>query len=491
MRFVGLVLVLACCVSLYAQDSQKPNATRQNLDSTSTKGTKNDKSNKSALDFWAGIGDFPPHLRELLATLLDKNEQIKLLNAEMLALQAQAKKEAKWENPMLSFGYNSAHITQPFQFGVNDMQNIAIGISQKLDLSAKRAAIARATRTNADIKILEIKALQNALIASMIGDIIRNETNLKTLELLDKSLQNLNFQINSLGSSKNFNSLQIQKLSALKAKLQIRRNQIANALRTLHISASQASFGAIDLDSASARDFSTQKNISQNTPESSAHQHTYIAPSAPNTTQNTDIRALANALIEKASKEAKALDSARFEALLREIESSNYEINQTLLAQKAAHHTTSAARREYLSDIEVGFSYMIRANRTDMFGVSVGVPLPLYGKQIAQAKESKLKELGAQISVREAQNKIKHSASAIFAQITTLRENLALIDKVLLPANTKSIELYTHHATSQSGAFLEFYTALNERIDSEILRLETLSDLCAAYWNLQALRGDN
>ncbi|OBV29093.1 hypothetical protein BKN38_08520 [Helicobacter sp. CLO-3] len=261
------------------------------------------------------------------------------------------------------------------------------------------------------------------------------------------------------------------------------------------------------MDSASAQnvgkqDFGAPKNISntsQNPPESSAHQHTGTMPSTtpnptPSTTQNAqnaDIRALANALIEKASKEAKALDSARFEALLHEIESSNYEINQTLLAQKAAHHTTSAAKREYLSDIEVGFSYMIRANRTDMFGVSVGVPLPLYGKQIAQAKESRLKELGAQISVREAQNKIKHSASAIFAQITTLRENLALIDKVLLPANTKSIELYTHHATSQSGAFLEFYTALNERIDSEILRLETLSELCAAYWSLQALRGDN
>ncbi|RDU59196.1 hypothetical protein CQA44_11635, partial [Helicobacter sp. MIT 14-3879] len=59
----------------------------------------------------------------------------------------------------------------------------------------------------------------------------------------------------------------------------------------------------------------------------------------------------------------------------------------------------------------------------------------------------------------------------------------------LIPANKKIINLYQHHATSQSGAFLEFYTALNEQIEVEILRLQTLSDIAITYYNLQSLKG--
>ncbi|WP_301186265.1 hypothetical protein, partial [uncultured Helicobacter sp.] len=88
------------------------------------------------------------------------------------------------------------------------------------------------------------------------------------------------------------------------------------------------------------------------------------------------------------------------------------------------------------------------------------------------------------------QNTIKHTAFNLQAKLTNLQENLKLIEDTLLPSNQKISNLYKHHSTSQSSAFLEFYNAMNDEIDTHILRLEMLAQMYIAYWNLRSLKGE-
>lgn len=384
---------------------------------------------------------FTQEFEHFITEQLSQNAKIKQLEYEIQALESKAKAEAKWDNPSLSFGMSNAEVPTPLNLSANDMQNIFVSIGQNLDINAKKSLQAKITRKEARIKLLELKSLKNQYVLSIITESVNANKNQQILSLTQDAINNLNILIKSIRNSTNFNPTQLHKLNILKTKLHIKHNDVQNQLQNAHIAVSEVSF-----------------------------EHSQKLDIPPPATE--------------------ALESTKSEVFLQAILESNYDIQIAHLRDDVAKDSLRLARKSYLGDINLSGSYMYRVNRPDMFALSLAFPLPLYGKERQLVKQSHYENLIAQSSVADAQNAIKHKVFNLRANLTNLQENLALIDSALLPSNQKISSLYRHHSTSQSGAFTEFYSALNDEIDAQILRLEILAQIHIAYFTLKSLQGD-
>lgn len=372
--------------------------------------------------------------------LLKENEKIKQLNYEINALEAQAKAESKWDNPRFSVGYNNAEVMMPFTLNANEMQNIFISLEQNFDLNSKRKFLSKNTLKEVQIKLLELKNIKNQYIFSLISESININKNKQILNSTNNAIHNINIVLESLKSS-NYNPLQLQKLNILKAKVQMKQNEIQNLLKTSHISISETSFESID--NIEVRDIDINKILS--------------------------------------------LD---YDKILQEILSSNYEIKAQNLRENLSSDSIKLAKMQYLPDLNIGFSYMFRVNRTDMFGLNVSFPLPIYSKENNEIKKVQMQNMIEKSKALDTQNRIKHNVFGLLNNLNTLKENLSLIDKILLPSNEQIINLYKHHTTSNTDLFQEFYNALNDKVETEILRLEILAQMNIIYWNLESLKGE-
>ncbi len=123
----------------------------------------------------------------------------------------------------------------PLNLSANDMQNIFVSVGQNLDINAKRNLQGTITRKQSNIKLLELKSLKNQYILSMLIESINVKKNQQILVFTQDAIKNLDVLMASLHKSSNFNPLQLNKLNLLKAKLQIKQNDIQNQLQTSHI----------------------------------------------------------------------------------------------------------------------------------------------------------------------------------------------------------------------------------------------------------------
>lgn len=377
----------------------------------------------------------------LLQNELSKNEKIKQLEYEIQALEHQSRAESKWDNPSLSFGMSNAQVPTPLNLSANDMQNIFVSVGQNLDINAKRNLQGTITRKQSNIKLLELKSLKNQYILSMLIESINVKKNQQILVFTQDAIKNLDVLMASLHKSSNFNPLQLNKLNLLKAKLQIKQNDIQNQLQTSHIVISEVSF----------------------------EHTTNLTPPTP---------------------DEKALKSVQRADFIKDILQNNYEIQIALLRDSIAKDSLNLAKKSYIGDLTISGSYMYRVSKPDMFALSLSIPLPIYGKERQLVKQGSYENMLSQSGIAEMQNTIKHTAFNLQAKLTNLQENRKLIEDTLLPSNQKISNLYKHHSTSQSSAFLEFYNAMNDEIDTHILRLEMLAQMYIAYWNLRSLKGE-
>lgn len=375
-----------------------------------------------------------------MESMLKHNEKLKQLEYEIKALEAKAKLDRKWDNPRLKFGYDNAEVLMPHILDASEMQNIFIGISQGIDLNGKRKLSGKITDKQATSKLYELKNLRNEYAFRIISGFIDTKKNNEILDCMNDSIKNIDILLDSLKTSSNFNPMQIQKLRTLKAKLEIRKNDIANGLKNANIEVSEISFGESNI-----------LNISYPSSEE--------------------------------------LDKVEESSFINNILAHNYEIKSALLNDEISRDSITLARKSYIPDLEVGFRYMFRVNRTDMFSLDFSLPLGIYGREKYAILQNKYENLVAKSKALDVENKIKHNAYNLIANLKTYRKNLEIIDSMLLPSNTQITSLYKHHSTSQVGAFLEFYSALNDEIEAKILRIETLAQISKTYWNLQSLRG--
>ncbi|WP_233702759.1 copper resistance outer membrane protein CrdB [Helicobacter felis] len=366
---------------------------------------------------------------------LHKNAKIASLQAQIESLQAQAKATARWDNPILYVGYNNADVSNFFILDSSFMQSISVGISQKFDVNAKRHTQAQVVDLERQKKLLELQKLKQEIAVGVLTNAIQVYKNTQKLALLKEALNNLENLLYNAQHASSPDLVTIAKIEVLKSQLEIKQNDLQDALEDNKINISELTFDQSDLLS--------------------------LAP------QNM------------------ALDNAQE---LQNIMASNYDIKIARLQDAQARKNITLAKKSFLEDINVTANYLFRQRIFDMFTIGVAIPLPIYGKQSNTLQQRKQEHLVALNNIDNTINQVRHRAKKLFKKMAQLQKNLSSIETIL-KASGRIVQIYEKNLISASGDYNTYYNAFNDEINIKLSKIDTLSELNTTYLALENLKG--
>ncbi|CBG40631.1 TolC family protein [Helicobacter mustelae] len=368
-------------------------------------------------------------LEAIIQKAMQNNAQIKILQTQIEQLELQARIARKWENPNLDARYNVLDLRDPAYRG-SQMQSIGVTLLQKVDLFAKKPLESQKFSLQKQIKMLELKALRKNLIKKVKLSMIRNYQNKTRISILQATKKNLTILKEQLQSSSDSIPLaKVYNLEILQTKLEIKLNQLEENTKSEMIDLSEASFGDYD-DVGFVMDFRTDFP-----PDYYKHA---------------------------------------------------YELEIQQLRQKIAAKDVALAKRNFLSDPTIGIGYFYRQVQSDYMNFSLTFSLPVYGKErlmLQNARKSAQLESDAYV---DKENSIKSQIHRLQNILQKKQRELGLIEKVLIPQNQKLTNLYSSNL-STTASVQEYYSALNELLDSQLLRIDVLGSIYGAYVELESL----
>ncbi len=170
---------------------------------------------------------------------------------------------------------------------------------------------------------------------------IENYKNQKEIELLNAAIKNLENTLYTANHSSSPNLIAIAKLEILKSQLEIKKNNLEEALSSSHYSMGELTFKENELLS--------------------------IAP------KNVEL-----------NKEQE----------LHQISATNYDIAIARLDEEKSQKDITLAKKSFLEDVNVTGVYYFRSKQYynyDMFSIALSIPLPIYGKQAKLVEQKKKK----------------------------------------------------------------------------------------------------
>ncbi len=366
---------------------------------------------------------------------LHKNAKIASLQAQIESLRAQAKASARWDNPILYVGYNNADVFNFFILDSSFMQSISVGISQKFDVNAKRHTQAQVLDLERQKKLLELQKLKQEIAIGVLTNAIQVYQNTQKLALLKEALNNLENLLYNAQHASSPDLVTIAKIEVLKSQLEIKQNDLQDALEDNKINISELTFDQSDLLS--------------------------LAP------QNM------------------ALDNAQE---LQNIMASNYDIKIARLQDAQARKNITLAKKSFLEDINVTANYLFRQRIFDMFTIGVAIPLPIYGKQSNTLQQRKQEHLVALNNIDNTINQVRHRAKKLFKKMAQLQKNLSSIETIL-KASGRIVRIYEKNLIAANGDYNTYYNAFNDEINIKLSKIDTLSELNITYLALENLKG--
>ncbi|CAM2898418.1 copper resistance outer membrane protein CrdB [Helicobacter felis] len=366
---------------------------------------------------------------------LHKNAKIASLQAQIESLRAQARATARWDNPILYVGYNNADVSNFFILDSSFMQSISVGLSQKFDVNTKRHTQAQVLDLERQKKLLELQKLKQEIAIGVLTNAIQVYKNTQKIALLKEALNNLENLLYNAQHASNPDLIAIAKIEVLKSQLEIKQNDLQDALEDNKINISELTFSQSDLLS--------------------------LAP------QNM------------------ALDNAQE---LQNIMASNYDIKIARLQDTQARKNITLAKKSFLEDINVTANYLFRQRIFDMFTIGVAIPLPIYGKQSNTLQQRKQEHLVALNNIDNTINQVRHRAKKLFKKMAQLQKNLSSIETIL-KASGRIVQIYEKNLISASGDYNTYYNAFNDAINIKLSKIDTLSELNTTYLALENLKG--
>ncbi|WP_104712223.1 copper resistance outer membrane protein CrdB [Helicobacter cetorum] len=368
---------------------------------------------------------------------LSKNQKIQALQDQIDALSSKAKVVSKWDNPILYLGYNNANVSNFYRLDSTLMQNMSLGLSQKVDLNGKRFTQSKIIDLEKQKKILELKKTKQQLAINLMINGIENYKNQQELKLLEVAIKNLENTLYKANNSSSPNLVAIAKLEILKSQLEIKKNNLEDALSNSHYVMSELTFGGNELLSIAPKDFELNK-----------------------------------------------------EQEMQKINNTNYDIAMAKIDEQKAQKDITLAKKSFFDDVNITGVYYFRSQRYynyDMFSIGMSIPLPIYGKQARLVEQKKRESLASKSEVENAKNRTHHLALKLIKKIETLQKNLQAINKIL-EQNEKIVQIYASDLPSGSD-YNAYYNSFNDKINIEITQIETLSALNSTYLSLQNLKG--
>ncbi|MGL2773843.1 copper resistance outer membrane protein CrdB [Helicobacter pylori] len=376
-------------------------------------------------------------IQSFVAKYLSKNQKIQALQEQIDALSSQEKAVSKWDNPILYLGYNNANVSDFFKLDSTLMQNMSLGLSQKVDLNGKKLTQSKMIHLEKQKKILELKKTKQQLVINLMISGIENYKNQQEIELLNTAIKNLENTLYQANHSSSPNLIAIAKLEILKSQLEIKKNNLEEALSNSHYFMGELTFKENELLSIAPKNFEFNK-----------------------------------------------------EQELHNISATNYDIAIARLDEEKSQKDIILAKKSFLEDVNVTGVYYFRSKQYynyDMFSVALSIPLPLYGKQAKLVEQKKKESLAFKSEVENTKNKTHHLALKLLKKLETLQKNLESINKII-KQNEKIAQIYALDLKS-NGDYNAYYNAFNDKITTQITQLETLSALNSAYLSLQNLKG--
>lgn len=369
-------------------------------------------------------------LENIIEVAIQKNTKIKTLEQEIKKLQYAAQIAAKWENPVISSGFNTFYPLRP-TFRGDPMQTISIGISQKIDLFGKKPIEKEKILIDRQIKILELEALKKDIIKQIKITMVKNYAIKQQEEILKKTLKNLSFLNQQANTpSSDLPTQEIYKIQILQAKIQIKLNQITENQKNQIINLNEISFG-----------------------------------------ENKDIDF-----------------SKRFQTNF----SSNYYKNSYALKiqklkEERDKQDIKLAKKSFLSDPSIGINYAYREKQDDFLSFNISFALPIYGKERLMIENAKTQLKIAQNTSLSIENEIKSKIKRFQNIISNKQKELNLIEKTLIPQSKKLIALYSKNIANSPSAIKDYYTSVNDLLEIELLKTEVLSNIFIAFAELESI----
>ncbi len=280
-------------------------------------------------------------IQSFVAKYLSKNQKIQALQEQIDALSSQEKVVSKWDNPILYLGYNNANVSDFFRLDSTLMQNMSLGLSQKVDLNGKKLTQSKMINLEKQKKILELKRTKQQLAISLMISGIENYKNQQEIELLNTAIKNLENTLYQANHSSSPDLIAIAKLEILKSQLEIKKNNLEEALSSSHYSMGELTFKENEILSIAPKNF-----------------------------------------------------EFNHEQELYNISATNYDIAIARLDEEKAQKDITLAKKSFLEDVNVTGVYYFRSKQYynyDMFSVALSIPLPLYGKQAKLVEQKKKK----------------------------------------------------------------------------------------------------
>ncbi|WP_104750318.1 copper resistance outer membrane protein CrdB [Helicobacter cynogastricus] len=374
------------------------------------------------------------NIKDIYKKFLGKNSQIEGLEAQIASLKAQAKAVARWDNPILYVGYNNADVNNFFILDSSFMQSISVGLSQKFDINAKRHTQKQIVDLERQKKLLELQKLKQNIAIGVLTNAINVYRNTQKLALIKQTLSNLDNILYNAQNASNPDLVTISKIEVLKSQLEIKQNELEDALEDNKINISELTFSQSDLLSLAP------KNM--------------------------------------------ALDSAQE---LQKIMASNYDLKIARLQDGQARKNIVLAKKSFLEDINVTANYLFRSRIFNMFTIGVAIPLPIYGKQNNTLQQRKQEHLVAMNNIENTANQIRHKAKKLLKKMAQLEKNLTSIEHIL-NASGRVMQIYEQNLIS-GGDYNSYYNAFNDVINGRLSKIDALSDLNVTYLALENLKG--
>lgn len=361
---------------------------------------------------------------------MKNNSKIKALQIEIEKLENDCKIVGRWDNPNIALGYNALYLTNP-NYRDDAMQSISISLAQKFDLFAKKPIESQKVLLKKQIKILELKSLQKNIIRDIKIRMIRNDQDKKRIEILKSTLSNISLfkrQIDS--NSSDFPLDEFYKIEILETKIKLKLTQFVQSQKNQIIE-----FNEITFQDNQEIDFSPSFQMGW------------------------------------------SKDYYKF----------SYELLIQKIKEQIEDENISLARRSFWSDPTFSVGYFHRKKHQDFLSFTVSFSLPIYGKEVLMLQNAHKQSQITKNATLEIENKVKSKIRKLQNILEKKRDELALIEKKLLPNAKKLLSLYQNNISTSKSAMGSYHQALNDLLEAELLRIDVRGSMWIALCELESI----
>jgi len=418
--------------------AQQPNAPGT---AATTVREERDQQPPSASDVSAGI----PGLQELIEQALENNPEIKSMQRRFDSARARIAQAKALDEPMLSIGYMGNIV--PFQVQEGDPSSgRTISISQDLPFPGKRSLKGKVASSDADAEWWAFEQTRRNVVA----------------EVKD-SYFDLYYLTKALGVVTKTKTLLEQFIKIAEARYSVGKGIQQDVLKA------QVEFSKL-IEQQTMLD--QRKQIA----EARLNSLLYREPESP----------------VRTPEELRPRDFSYSLGQLNETAIANYpDLRAQRRKIEGAQYAIQLAKKEFSPDFSVGFTYVNRPAMPEMYGVTVGIKLPVY---YAQKQRPALTEVTA--SFEAEKRSFENTTTVLMFKIrdkylaeTTARRLLSLYSTTIVPQSSLSLE--SAIAGYQVGR-VDFLTLLDNLVtllNYELSYYEQLSNEEKAVAALEPLVG--